>query len=72
MRDLATGAEPTQLTAPVPLPVGERVCVTATYDATSNVSRLFTNGVLVVTGTATVPLSTINDVNNWLGRSQWT
>ena len=27
--------------------------------------------VLLVTGPASVALSTINDVNNWLGRSQW-
>jgi len=71
VRELVSGTEPTQITAPTPLDVGVETCVTATYDYTGNISRLYSNGVQIVTGTATVDLKTINDVNNWLGRSQW-
>jgi hypothetical protein len=42
-----------------------------TYDYTANVSRFYTNGVLAASGSASIQLSTINDVNNWMGRSQW-
>jgi hypothetical protein len=71
VRDPATGTEPVQLTAATPLDIGIETCVTVTYDYTANVCRLYSNGVAVVTGPASVALSTINDVNNWLGRSQW-
>lgn len=42
-----------------------------TYDPASNRSQLFVNGVLGDVGTALYPLSSIVDVNNWLGRSQF-
>jgi hypothetical protein len=73
VREPVGGTEPVQLTAANPLPTQEPdyVCVTVTYNYTANVSRLFTNGVLVASGSASVALSAINDVNNWLGRSQW-
>lgn len=71
VRDPDTGSEPVQLTAATPLDVGVETCVTVTYDVAANVCRLYSNGVPVVTGPASVPLSKINDVNNWLGRSQW-
>lgn len=70
VRDPATGTEPVQLTAATPLDLAE-TCVTVTYDYSANTCRMFSNGVQVVTGPANVALSTINDVNNWLGRSQW-
>lgn len=71
VRDPATGTEPTQLTAAAPLPLAEPVCVTVTYDPPANTARLYTNGVLLVSGPAPVQLEDIVDVNNWLGRSQW-
>lgn len=71
VRDPVTGAEPTQLNAGGPLPPAEPVCITVTYDPTQNVSRMYSNAVLVVTGPAGIALKDINDVNNWLGRSQW-
>lgn len=71
VRDPVTGGEPTQLTAPTPIEIGTEVCLTATYDFQSNLARLYSNAVLLATGPAAVPLKSINDVNNWLGRSQW-
>lgn len=71
VRDPVTGGEPTQLTASAPLEYQTEVCLTITYDATANVSRLYSNAVLLATGPAGVALKDINDVNNWLGRSQW-
>lgn len=71
VRDIATGTEPTQLTAGAPLAPGEEICLTVTYDYTANTARLYSNAVLVASGPAAVDLKTIDDVNNWLGRSQW-
>ena len=71
VRDPVTGAEPTQLTAAGPLELGVPICVTVTYDPTANTARLYSNGVMLVTGPAPIALSAIDDVNNWLGRSQW-
>jgi hypothetical protein len=45
--------------------------VAVTYNYAANESHLCSNAVNVVTGPASVALKTINDVNNWLGRSQW-
>ncbi len=71
VRDPATGTEPNICTASAPLEMGLPVCLTATYDYLKNSSRLYSNGVMVASSTASVDLKTINDVNNWLGRSQW-
>lgn len=71
VRDPATGTEPTQLTALAALTVGEPVAITVTYDPAANTARLYSNAVLVASGPAAVALNAINDVNNWLGRSQW-
>ena len=71
IRDPATGTEPVQLTSTAPLENGVEICLTVTYDYTANVCRLYSNAVVVATGPASVALKTINDVNNWLGRSQW-
>ncbi len=71
VRDPRTGAEPTQLTASAPLPTGTEIYVAASYDYTGNRAVLYSNAVQVATGPAAVPLNLINDVNNWLGRSQW-
>jgi hypothetical protein len=37
----------------------------------NNVSHVYSNSVLIASSIASVKLKTINDVNNWLGRSQW-
>ncbi len=71
VRDPATQAELTQCTASSPLDLFTEVCVTATYDPVANIARLYVNGGLVATDDAPVALSAINDINNWLGRSQW-
>ncbi len=71
VRDPRTGAEPAQLTSTAPLAVGTEVYAAAVYDFNANQARLYSNGVLVASGPAAVPLILINDVNNWLGRSQW-
>lgn len=71
VRDPVTGAEPTQLTAATPLEAFTPVCITVTYDPAANSARLYSNAVMVVSGPAPVALKDINDVNNWLGRSQW-
>jgi hypothetical protein len=71
VRDPVTNAEPAPLTAATPLATGQEICVTVVYDYTANVARLYSNAVLVARGPAPVDITTINDVNNWLGRSQW-
>ena len=45
--------------------------VAITYNALANVSRVYINGVLMASGTAPIPLQDIDDVNVWLGRSQF-
>ena len=45
--------------------------VAATFDWDRKIARLFVNGVFAGYSMVTNPLSAIQDVNNWLGRSQW-
>jgi hypothetical protein len=59
------------LTSSAPLPTDIEVYVAASYNYTGNSAVLYSNAVRVATGPAAVPLNLINDVNNWLGRSQW-
>ena len=49
----------------------QQVHLVLLYDTEEQIARLYLNGELAAEGIATVPLSTFNDVNNWLGRSQW-
>jgi len=55
------------------IPANEQTHIVVTWGASGNTSRLYINGVLVGTRTAPQPLSAMNgqDVNNWLGRSQF-
>jgi glucose/arabinose dehydrogenase/type 1 glutamine amidotransferase len=53
------------------LPVGQPVHVAVSYDFLAGTSRLFLNGQSIGTGAASIPLNRINDVNVWLGKSQW-
>jgi hypothetical protein len=71
VRDPETNAEPAPLTSQAPLPANQEVYVAVTYDYTGNVARLYSNAVLVASAPAPVALAGIDDVNNWLGRSQW-
>ncbi len=50
---------------------GELTHVAVTYDYGNQIARLFVNGKLVASGSVTVALKDIQDVNNWLGRSNW-
>jgi PKD repeat protein len=53
------------------LPAGQQVHLAASYDFLAGTSSLFLNGQHIATGAAAVPLNLINDVNAWLGKSQW-
>jgi len=54
-----------------PLPQDESSLVALVYDETDSRFELFLNGELVAAATPGRSLSEIDDVNNWLGRSQW-
>src|SRR5262249_40149514 len=71
VRDPVTGNELVQLTTGAPLATGIESCLTVTYDYLANTTRLYSNAVLLASGPASIPLKSIDDVNNWLGRSQW-
>ena len=49
----------------------QTVHVVVAYDYAAGAQRLYVNGVRVAVGPATVKLTSLNDVNNWLGRSNW-
>jgi hypothetical protein len=54
-----------------PLATNEEIHIVVTYNQLSGTVRLYTTGVLIDSGLLTVPLSSISDFNNWLGRSQF-
>jgi hypothetical protein len=62
-----------QVTGPAALPSAVQTHIAVVVDGTTNVMTLYENGVSVgqvaLTGTT---LTALNDVNNWLGRSQFT
>src|SRR5207302_5572789 len=49
----------------------QQVHVAVSYDFLAGTAELFLNGQRIGTGAATLPLNRINDVNVWLGKSQW-
>ncbi|MGV3772803.1 MAG: LamG domain-containing protein, partial [Verrucomicrobiales bacterium] len=55
------------------MPPGEETHVVISWMASKNQSRMYIDGVLVNTSTAPRPLSDLagQDINNWLGRSQF-
>lgn len=53
------------------LPIGTEVNVTVAYDATAHSAKIFVNGRLRGSGTLTEQFSGIADMNDWLGRSQF-
>ena len=66
------GGDSTVISHPGSMPVGQEYHIAITYSFTGNTTRMYTNGVLVVTGSAARPLSALNnDNNNWIGRSQF-
>jgi hypothetical protein len=71
VRDPVSGAEPAPLISSTPLAAGQEIYLAVSYDYSDNVARLYSNAVSVVVGTAPIAINTIEDVNNWLGRSQW-
>jgi len=52
-------------------PTNGESLLTVTYSPVRGVAKLYLNGVLCSSGIASLPLSGINDTNNWLGRSQF-
>ena len=53
------------------LSTNQQTHLVVTYSMDIGAARLYVNGQRVASGAATIPLNTINDINNWLGRSQW-
>jgi hypothetical protein len=68
--DANTGEAPV-LDGRATLPVGQEAHVVVVYSPAGRRSALYVNGVRVATGTAPFALSSVNDVNNWLGLAQW-
>ncbi len=55
-----------------PLPVGQETHLAAVYNYLLHTMSVYTNGILAASSPgATVPLASINDLNDWLGRSQF-
>jgi hypothetical protein len=57
-----------------PMPIGALVHLAAVVDGAARTLSLYQNGVLLGTSVdlADTSLTRLNDVNNWIGRSQWT
>jgi hypothetical protein len=53
------------------LAIGQPTHIALTYDFAAGLATLYVNGQPVGTGPATIPLNAINDLNVWLGRSNW-
>ncbi len=59
------------LTGTSMLPTNQMVHLAIVYDFIGGTSELFLNGQRLLTGAAPIPIMALNDINNWLGRSQW-
>ena len=69
---LAAGAgEPLILNSPTALVAGQLSHLVVVYCPSSGTAALYQNGVRVGQGVTPAPLSAYNDVNNWLGSSQY-
>ncbi|MCP5526483.1 MAG: Ig-like domain-containing protein [Verrucomicrobiales bacterium] len=65
-------SEQPQLDSSPSLPEGEDVYVACVYNYSQRRMSVYVNGVLRATASNVIyPLSALNDVNNWLGRSQY-
>ena len=51
--------------------IGTRMHLVATYDTTSSAWKLYKNGTQIATVNSLLGPSTIDDLNVWLGRSNW-
>ncbi len=65
-----TGAEIPQLNT-APMSVGVKTHFAVVYDTEHSVARLYINGARVATAPVSLPLTVIEDINVWLGRSQF-
>ena len=72
-------ADPEQLVdTNVPTELGQEFYFAAVYDSNGSISggpimrRFYRDGEFVDSKAVTVELGNLNDVNNWLGRSNWT
>lgn len=54
-----------------PVSAGRTTMVAVTYEGRTKQVRLYQNGLLQSQGYARFTLTQINDINSWLGRSQW-
>ncbi len=54
-----------------PLPIGRAVHIAFTYDPEAGQAAYYIDGGERSRGSSTMPLSSIDDVNNWIGRSAW-
>jgi hypothetical protein len=54
-----------------PLPVGQEVCVTVTYNYSAQTASVYVGGRKVGTGSVALALYTIPDSNNYIGQSEW-
>jgi hypothetical protein len=69
--DAWNGTEAVQLTGTTFLPVGQESHIVCVYAPDSGVSQLWVNGVRIASGPTPFALSSMQDVNNWLGLAQW-
>jgi hypothetical protein len=67
----STGTEFPDLDAPNAMTVSNQLQIVIVYDPLDGVVRLYLNGQRISTAPAFLPLSGVEDRNNWLGRSQW-
>ncbi len=65
-----TGENPI-INGPTAITVGVLTHYAVTYNYTAGNARLYVNGQRVGWATNAIPFSRINDINNWLGRSQY-
>lgn len=68
----ATGGETPILESGATMTPNEEQHIVVTYNYTAKIARLYVDGAQVAQGPVTYALSEIEDVNNWLGRSNWT
>jgi 3D (Asp-Asp-Asp) domain-containing protein len=59
------------LDAPMALPSKAPTHVAVSYNITAGAVRLYLNGQRVAMAPAVIPLNTLNDINCWLGKSNW-
>jgi Concanavalin A-like lectin/glucanases superfamily len=53
------------------MPTGQQVCLTAVYNYSAGTATIYLNGAETGSGAVTVPINTIIDADNYLGRSQF-